>query len=306
MYAGLAPAQALACYAVISYMDAVAGVYFPHGGMHAVPTALAAAAAKHGVEVRYGAEVCAVERRGDRAVAVCTATGERVRCDALVLTADLPIAWETLLGGAPRRVRAMRYSPSCALLLAGSATAFPDRAHHEINFGQAWQRTFRELIDAGQLMSDPSFLVSTPTHTDPAAAPADRHCYSVLFPTPNLTGNQDWGRLAGPYRARMIAALESRGYPGFEAGIEVSELTTPAQWAQRGLARGTPFSAAHTIPQTGPFRPRNLAAGWENVVFAGSGTVPGVGIPCVLISGRLAAERITGPDRRYHSRAWLN
>ena len=37
MYAGVAPAQALAIYAVITYMDCVEGVYFPEGGMHAVP-----------------------------------------------------------------------------------------------------------------------------------------------------------------------------------------------------------------------------------------------------------------------------
>jgi phytoene desaturase len=30
------------------------------------------------------------------------------------------------------------------------------------------------------------------------------------------------------------------------------------------------------------------------VVFAGSGTQPGVGIPMVLISGKLAAARIAG------------
>ena len=35
--------------------------------------------------------------------------------------------------------------------------------------------------------------------------------------------------------------------------------------------------------------------GYENIVFAGSGTQPGVGVPMVLISGRLAAERIVGP-----------
>ena len=34
----------------------------------------------------------------------------------------------------------------------------------------------------------------------------------------------------------------------------------------------------------------------ENVVFAGSGTQPGVGVPMVLVSGRLAAERILGPS----------
>src|SRR5512145_2880517 len=40
MYAGLSPYDALAIYAVIAYMDSVAGVYFPRGGMHAVPRAL--------------------------------------------------------------------------------------------------------------------------------------------------------------------------------------------------------------------------------------------------------------------------
>src|SRR5262249_43058498 len=44
LYAGQAPRRALALYAVIAYMDTVAGVYFPRGGMRALPDALAAAA----------------------------------------------------------------------------------------------------------------------------------------------------------------------------------------------------------------------------------------------------------------------
>ena len=91
MYAGLSPYDALAIYAVIAYMDSVAGVYFPRGGMHAVPRALAGAAEKHGVEMRYGETVTRVELRGDRAVAVHTAAGERVACDAVVLNPDLPV-----------------------------------------------------------------------------------------------------------------------------------------------------------------------------------------------------------------------
>ncbi|MGQ0843914.1 MAG: phytoene desaturase family protein [Sporichthyaceae bacterium] len=304
MYAGLAPAQALAAYGVISYMDTVAGVYFPKGGMHAVPAALAGAAAKHGVEVRLGAEVRSIERAAGRAVAVQTTGGDRVECDALVLTADLPVAWQSLLGAPPRRLARLRYSPSCALLLAGSSAAFPDRAHHEIDFGASWDATFAEIVDGGATMSDPSFLVSTPTRSDPSLAPAGRHCYSVLFPTPNLSAGQDWA-VSGPgYREHMLATLEARGWSGFAAGIDAAEFATPADWAARGMAAGTPFAASHLFRQTGPFRPRNLARGWDNVVFAGSGTTPGVGVPSVLVSGRLAAERILGPDRRYRSRAW--
>jgi phytoene desaturase len=46
--------------------------------------------------------------------------------------------------------------------------------------------------------------------------------------------------------------------------------------------------------QTGPFRPGNLHPTLGNVVFVGSGTQPGVGVPMVLISGKLAASRVTG------------
>ena len=92
----------------------------------------------------------------------------------------------------------------------------------------------------------------------------------------------------------MVKTLESRGYTDFGSNIEVEHLTTPLDWKEMGLEAGAPFASAHTFFQTGPFRPANMAAGFENVVFAGSGTQPGVGVPMVLISGRLAAERIVG------------
>jgi phytoene desaturase len=58
------------------------------------------------------------------------------------------------------------------------------------------------------------------------------------------------------------------------------------------MERGTPFALAHTFRQTGPFRPANVHRLAPGLVFAGSGTVPGVGIPMVLVSGMLAAQRV--------------
>ena len=66
------------------------------------------------------------------------------------------------------------------------------------------------------------------------------------------------------------------------------------------MLAGSPFSAAHLFRQTGPFRPSNLVRTRDNVVLAGCGTVPGVGVPTVLLSGRLAAARITGEADRAH------
>jgi phytoene desaturase len=296
MYAGLSPYDALAIYAVIAYMDSVAGVYFPAGGIHAVPTALAGAAEKHGARIRYGTAVERVEVSGGRARAVITTGGERIPADAVVLNPDLPVAYRDLLPPeyTPRRVKHLRYSPSCFVLHVGSRARYGKIAHHNIHFGQAWRRTFTELIDRRELMSDPSILVTNPTRADPSLAPADRHGYYVLAPTPHLGAGIDWDMIGPRYRDELIAVLEARGYVGFGDAIEVERAVTPADWAASGLAMGAPFAAAHTFRQTGPFRQGNLAPGLENVVFTGSGTQPGVGVPMVLISGRLAAQRITG------------
>ena len=296
MYAGLSPYDALAIYAVIAYMDSVAGVFFPRGGMHAVPRALAGAAEKHGVTFRYGCEVSRVLVEHGRAVGVETASGERVDADVVVLNPDLPVAYRELLppSATPRRVKSLRYSPSCFLLLAGSSASYSRIAHHNIHFGRSWRGVFDELIDRRQLMSDPSLLVTSPTMSDPSLAPDGRHIYYVLVPTPNLDAGIDWGVIGPRYREEVVARLEGLGYVGFGDAIEVSDVTTPADWQRRGMERGAPFASAHSFLQTGPFRPSNLAPHVEGVVFTGSGTQPGVGVPMVLVSGRLAAERIVG------------
>ncbi|MGQ4715409.1 phytoene desaturase [Streptomyces anulatus] len=296
LYAGVPPARALAAYAVIAYMDTVAGVYFPRGGMHALPRTMADAAADAGASLRYGQSVTRLERSGDRVTAVVT-DQERIPCDAVVLTPDLPISYR-LLGRSPHRPLPLRHSPSAVILHAGTDRTWPELAHHTISFGAAWKSTFHELTRTGKLMSDPSLLITRPTASDASLAPPGRHLHYVLAPCPNTEvgpGVREWRELGPRYRDELLAELERREMPGLGAAIEEEGLVTPADWTAQGHAAGTPFSVAHTFPQTGPFRPRNLVRGTVNAVLAGCGTTPGVGVPTVLISGKLAAERITGP-----------
>ncbi|MEU6003518.1 phytoene desaturase family protein [Streptomyces sp. NPDC047197] len=295
LYAGVPPARAMAAYAVIAYMDTVAGVYFPKGGMHALPRAMAQAATDAGGDLRFEHEVTRLERAGERITAVITDRG-RIACDAVVLTPDLPVAYRLLMHR-PLRPLALRYSPSAVVLHAGTDRTWPELAHHTLSFGAAWKGTFRELTRTGELMSDPSLLITRPTATDPDLAPPGRHLHYVLAPCPNTalgTGVRQWRDLAPRYRDGLVRELERRGLQGFGAAIQEECLVTPADWAAQGHAAGTPFSAAHTFAQTGPFRPANLVRGTTNAVLAGCGTTPGVGVPTVLLSGKLAAARVTG------------
>lgn len=293
MYAGLSPFEALALYCVITYMDTVEGVYFPKGGMHAVPRGLAAAAEKAGASFRYGATVERVERTGSRVSGVRLSGGEVVHADAVVLNPDLPVAYRDLLPGVrpPLVTRRGHYSPSCAVWLVGARGRMPDgAAHHNIHFGAAWEGAFEALLERGVLMPDPSILVTSPTVSDPSLAPEGRVSLYVLEPTPNLDGTVDWTVEGERLKESLAARVKSLGYPVDE--IEYERFLDPTDWERMGMERGTPFALAHNFFQTGPFRPNNVDRRVPGVVFVGSGTVPGVGVPMVLLSGRLAAERV--------------
>jgi phytoene desaturase len=148
-------------------------------------------------------------------------------------------------------------------------------------------------------MTDPSLLVTRPTATDPSLAPEGHELLYILAPCPNLhTAPLDWAGLRSAYRDELVSTLEQRGLTNLGEVIEVEQLVTPADWAAQGLAVGTPFSVAHTFAQTGPFRPSNLVRGRSNVVLAGCGTTPGVGVPTAIISGKLAAARISAVSTR--------
>ena len=196
LYAGVPPQRALAVYAVIAYMDTVAGVYFPRGGMRALPDALASAAADAGVEFRYNSPVSALERANGRVAAVRTDTGDRVPADAVVLTTELPDTYR-LLG------------PHTAAAAATTAGAVGGRRASGLSRRRRRRRPphhrFRRRMAAdiprhhrhGRLMGDPSLLVTRPTAGDTRLAPAGRDLLYILAPAPNTAvGKVDWGAAA--------------------------------------------------------------------------------------------------------------
>jgi phytoene desaturase len=292
MYAGLSPDSALTLYAVITYMDSIEGVWFPQGGMHAVPTVMAQVAEKAGVTFRYGDAVDAVLRSPTGPVAgVQTTSGERIMADAVVCTLDLPTAYQQLLDDLrpPRAARRNQYSPSAVIWHVGvRGLPTPPIAHHNIHFAEDWSASF-DALNEGRLMPDPSRLVTIPSLDDSTLAPAGCSTLYVLEPAPNLNGKIDWSTEAKALRDRMHTFLAEQRYP---TEVVTEELVTPLDWQAQGMAAGTPFALAHTFGQTGPFRPPNVERRLPGMFFAGSGTVPGVGVPMVLISGKLAANRV--------------
>ncbi|MDP9870124.1 MULTISPECIES: phytoene desaturase family protein [Streptosporangium] len=296
LYVGLSPQRALGVYAVIAHMDTVGGVFFPrHGGMHAIPRAMAAVAERAGARIRYGVRAVEVETGSHGVSAVRLDTGERLAARHAVVACDLPRAHAGLLPAGARdwRLRRPRYSPSCLVLHFGLDRRLAGQAHHTLHFGRGWSSTFSAL-NAGRPQPDPSLLVTYPG-SDAGAAPPGHATLTVLEPTANLSGADGWDGLTSRLEERLLGRLAGLGYGDLTSALRLT--VDPPAWARLGHSAGTPFAMDHRFTQTAWFRPAGAARRVPGLHFAGMYTAPGVGVPPVLISGKLAAERILETSR---------
>ena len=239
------------------------------------------------------------ETVGDRATAVTTTDGTRFPADAVVLNPDLPIAYRDLLGLDGSRLERLDYSPSCWLMLAGSSASYSKIAHHNIHF---WARV-AAFVRRGAVR-EPHVRPQFPGHeSEPFRPVLGTGGQTELLRAVHHTQHP---------RQRLLAECTVPGQRPADHGGTVTSAsptpsnsrtsTTPADWQARGMEAGAPLQrCALVVPDRAVPVPNHWGA---NVVFTGSGTQPGVGVPMVLVSGRLAAERITGVDPAYRSAAW--
>ena len=300
MYAGLSPFEALALYCVITYMDTVEGVYFPVGRDARHRPGAGGGRREGGGDLplrhrRRGTGAARLPRRrqpGDRGAAGRRRGGARRRRRPQRRPAGGVPGTSPRRGPAPvdpqGHLLALVHGVAGGRARVSCPRARPTTTSTSAGSGRGRSRA---CSTRGVPMADPSILVTSPTVSDPALAPPGRTSLYVLEPMPNLDGKVDWATRAGPaaatgwrprWRASATRSTTSRSSAS-------STPPTGSGWAWSGAR---PFALSHDFFQTGPFRPGNVTAKAPGVVFVGSGTVPGVGVPMVLLSGRLAADRV--------------
>jgi phytoene desaturase len=68
---------------------------------------------------------------------------------------------------------------------------------------------------------------------------------------------------------------------------------SPIEWEEKfRLYRGSGLGLAHGLNQVGGLRPANKDEQLRNLYYVGASTVPGTGLPIVVISSNLVTQRI--------------
>jgi len=188
----------------------------------------------------------------------------------------------------------MRYTASAYMLYLGIDCVYDQLEHHNVFFNNDFRANFDAIFRTRQIPDKPSLYIAAPGRSDPTVAPPGHDALMVLVPVPHLARDGVvWEREEPRFRELIYERLEQLGLEDLRRHIRVERRFTPIDWRDTyGLTLGAAFGLGHDFRQVGYLRPNNRAKRLPNLYFVGASTVPGTGVPMVIMGSRLVTERI--------------
>jgi phytoene desaturase len=298
IYVGQSPFNSPALFSMVPAAELTQGSFFPRGGMYSIVEKLFNAAESLGVKFYFNSGVTKINIAGKNAEGIILEDGREIKADIIVANADLPYVYRNLLPDKRKSARLdkMNYSCSAICFHWGVDKVYPQLRHHNVFLSDNFREGLDRIFIDKTLGDHPSFYLHAPVRTDPSAAPEGNETLSIVVGAGHVdkSKDQDWQMLKQKTREAVIERLKKLGLSDIEEHIKFEICYTPENWETAcNITRGSVFgSLGHNMMQMGYFRPHNRHDKYHNLFFVGGSTHPGNGIPNILMSSKLVAERI--------------
>lgn len=297
MYLGGSPFQLPGLFSILPFGELAYGLWLPKGGIYALVEATRKLADEIGVNFHFSTSVKQIAVENGRVSGIRTQDGTFHPFPIVVSNVDVPTTLTDLMadGAAKKPATKWHMTPGVLTFYWGIRGEIPNLPHHSIYLPDDPRLGFSQLLDGGVIPDDLPFYVSAPSKSDPALAPPGTTLVFVLVPTPVLSklGTMNWNRAVSDIKAEVFGRLALHDIHLDRSDFLVDEVWSPEEWSTRfGLYDGSAFGAAHTLFQMGPFRAKNYSPEVQGLFFVGASTTPGTGMPMVILSGAMTAERV--------------
>jgi 1-hydroxycarotenoid 3,4-desaturase len=274
------------------------------GGMGALAQAVADAAQRKGVQLRYASRCARIELAhgaSGRVAAVRLDNGERIACEHVVFNGDASALGQGLLGNevraAHRCVPARERSLSALTWAITAEVEGFALARHNVFFDADYAREFDDVFRCRRLPQHGTVYVCAQDRSDSAQPP--RHGAERLLALVNAPadGDRQGNREFHPKELqsceqRSLALLAHCGL-SFKQPAQVQTLRrSPADFNRLYPGSGGALYGPATHGWMALFKRSGATTPIPGLFLAGGSVHPGPGVPMAAMSGRLAAATL--------------
>ncbi|HNV23295.1 MAG TPA: phytoene desaturase family protein [Candidatus Omnitrophota bacterium] len=300
-FLGTTPFDTPAIYSLLSYVELRHDSYWSiEGGMYKIVEEIMKALKSRGVDSHFNTEVVEVLSRDNKAYSVKDQNGKIWESDIFVCNADAASFRGQVLKRpeySEEKLDKMQWGMAPFTIYLGVKGKIPNLLHHNYFLGKNFTQYAQTIFSMTSSPEKPYYYVNASSKTWAGCAPENCENLFILCPMPDLRTKKDWSDKEA-LANNIIDDFAKRVGFDVQSNTIVKKILTPLDWQNMfNLYKGSGLSLCHGLNQIGIFRPKNKDEKLKNFYYVGASTIPGTGLPMVIIGSKLVLERIQKDER---------
>jgi phytoene desaturase len=268
------------------------------GGMYKIVEEILKMLEKRGVKIYYNIEIESLlpeHSRTGKVKGFVDKSGNRWEADIFIANSDAAYFRGKVLKRAKfseYKLDRLDWTLAPFTIYLGVKGNIPDFYHHNYFLGTNFNEYADKIFKTSVAPEKPYYYVNVSTKHNPESAPENCENLFILCPVPDLRYKPDWSE-SETFADQIISDLGERIGYDLHQNTLTRKIMNPIEWRDKfNLYKGSGLGLAHGLNQVGGLRPANKDEHFDNLYYVGASTVPGTGLPIVVISSRLVTERI--------------
>ncbi len=273
---------------LIPYYMFSEGVFYPKGGVRAIPEAFRRLAVELGVQFVEDTEITGFDQKSGELASVTDSRGNNYSADRYVFNWDR-VSVEKWFG------RNVPTKPSYSYFTMhwGIPNFQANLKHHTLVIPNSFQSGFDDLYRERAFPRRPIVYLNHTSAVDPSVAPEGKSNLFAVVTCPAREDHLRWEDRLDEYAHATLATLAEAGIEINRQEAEFERIQSPLYFeAEHGNFKGTLYGADEQHRVFGLFPWTNRDSVLKNVRYCGGAVQPGAGLPMVTLSGKFAAESL--------------
>ena len=295
-FLGATPFDTPAVYSLLNYTELEHDGYWNvKGGMYSITTEIVKLLEKRNVSFHFNTEIEKAQLNGNKLDGFYDQSGKLWKADIYVVNSDAASFRGKMFqrkSFSEAKLDKKDWTLAPFTIYLGIKGKLENLHHHNYFLGENFKEYASGIFKTSVSPENPYYYVNVSSKSNPDCAPEGCENIFILCPVPDLRFKPDWSD-ADKLSETIIKDLGDRIGFDLKANTLTKIIYTPEDWQnQFNLYKGSGLGLAHGMNQIGALRPANKDEKFDNVYYVGASTVPGTGLPIVVISSKLVSERI--------------